>query len=104
MEDAELPHIVGSGPVLKHTCTNSTGALSPGGLATASLAAGNAFGVAVTDERLRGFVTTKEDMDTAENRSLAANPREVRRKLEVDKSGVERRGAGGNIQRFWSLR
>jgi hypothetical protein len=51
------PGTAGSG-----SCTNSTGALSPSGLTTDSLVAGNAFGVTVRDVRLRGFVTTKEDM------------------------------------------
>lgn len=49
----------------RHTCTNSTGALSPSGLATESLVAGKAFGATVRDVRLRGFVTTNEDMVTA---------------------------------------
>ena len=50
--------------VAKPTWTNSTGALSPGGLEAESLVAGKALGTILMEERLRGFVTTREDMVT----------------------------------------
>ena len=86
--------------MLEPTCTNSTGAVSPEGLETDSLLAGNAFGVTVTEERLRGFVTTKEDIDTGEERWLAV----VRVRRTLSGPSWSASGAGGNIQRFWSLR
>ena len=48
------------------TCTNSTSALSPMGLEAASLVAGKAFGTMFKEDRLRGFVTTREDIVTAD--------------------------------------
>lgn len=53
------------------TWTNSTGALSPVGLAANSLVAGKALGTMFTEERLRGFVTTRDDMDTAKSGAVS---------------------------------
>lgn len=47
------------------TCTNSIGVLSPAGREATILEAGNALGAMLTVFRVRGFVTTIEDMDTA---------------------------------------
>lgn len=44
---------------------NSTGAVSPDTLVAESRVAGNSFGDICTEDRLRGFVMTREDMVTA---------------------------------------
>lgn len=54
-----------AGDPYKRTCTKSIGDVSPDNRLADILLAGNPLGTIFTEQRLRGFVATREDMLTA---------------------------------------